>query len=287
MAEFYPVNDGDGYGDMYATPHLETLPNPDWVENNEDCDDSNEAINPETIGCTDQDRNGLGDPNDTKKGCFRPNSYILNNDDKCPFASGPLDNNGCPVDYENISYSDENYLFTRTYQKAMTTADGIEESGDVQESIVYYDGLGRPKQGVAIRQSPGMQDIVTHIGYDAFGRQDKEYLPFVPDPAPDSYGSFRSGDVAGSTQAYYQSKYPADFTGLTVSQVNAYAQKQLEASSAAMVTTYTYDPLVGVTSITDPRGVTMRYSYDDFNRLEFIRDETNSLLEQFRYHYKD
>lgn len=56
--------------------------------------------------------------------------------------------------------------------------------------------------------------------------------------------------------------------------------------SGAMVTTYTYDPLVGVTSITDPKGQTTSYEYDPFNRLEFIKDDTNDLLEEYQYHYR-
>ncbi|NAS12394.1 RHS repeat domain-containing protein [Poritiphilus flavus] len=54
----------------------------------------------------------------------------------------------------------------------------------------------------------------------------------------------------------------------------------------AMVTTYTYDPLVGVTSITDPRGNTTYYSYDDFNRLKEVRDADKKLVSDYQYHYK-
>lgn len=57
--------------------------------------------------------------------------------------------------------------------------------------------------------------------------------------------------------------------------------------SNAMVTTYTYDPLVGVSTVTDPRGVKTSYDYDSFNRLEFIKDETGKLLEEYKYHYKN
>ncbi|WP_445456042.1 RHS repeat domain-containing protein [Flavobacterium sp. HNIBRBA15423] len=55
----------------------------------------------------------------------------------------------------------------------------------------------------------------------------------------------------------------------------------------AMVTTYTYNPLVGVTSITDPRGYTTTYQYDDFNRLESIKDANGIKVSKNEYHYKN
>jgi len=55
----------------------------------------------------------------------------------------------------------------------------------------------------------------------------------------------------------------------------------------ALVTTYTYDPLVGVTSITDPMGNTTYYEYDNSNRLEFIRDRDGKLVEEYKYNYKN
>ncbi|MFD0862226.1 RHS repeat domain-containing protein [Sungkyunkwania multivorans] len=53
----------------------------------------------------------------------------------------------------------------------------------------------------------------------------------------------------------------------------------------AMVSTYTYDPLVGVTSMTDPRGYTMYYEYDEFQRLKHVRDAEGNLLSKNEYHY--
>ncbi|PLB20534.1 MAG: YD repeat protein [Flavobacteriaceae bacterium FS1-H7996/R] len=53
------------------------------------------------------------------------------------------------------------------------------------------------------------------------------------------------------------------------------------------VTTFTYDPLIGVTSITDPRGYTTYYKYDEFNRLEFVKDADNKILSKNKYHYKE
>jgi len=57
--------------------------------------------------------------------------------------------------------------------------------------------------------------------------------------------------------------------------------------SDAMVTTYTYDPLIGVTSMTDPRGYTIYYEYDNFNRLKEVRDGDNNLVSDYQYHYQN
>ncbi|WP_344779095.1 RHS repeat domain-containing protein [Aquimarina mytili] len=55
----------------------------------------------------------------------------------------------------------------------------------------------------------------------------------------------------------------------------------------AMVTTYTYDPLIGVTSITDPKGYTTYYEYDNLNRLMHIRDAEGHIIDKFYYNYTD
>lgn len=56
-------------------------------------------------------------------------------------------------------------------------------------------------------------------------------------------------------------------------------------ATGAMVSTYTYSPLIGLTSETNPRGETVFYEYDDINRLKLIRDKDNSILKQFDYRY--
>jgi len=55
----------------------------------------------------------------------------------------------------------------------------------------------------------------------------------------------------------------------------------------AMVSTYIYKPLVGVTSMTDPRGYTMTYEYDAFNRLEYVRDQNGKIYSKNEYNYKN
>ncbi|GAA3553835.1 hypothetical protein GCM10022395_01710 [Snuella lapsa] len=54
----------------------------------------------------------------------------------------------------------------------------------------------------------------------------------------------------------------------------------------SLVSTYTYDPLIGITSMTDPRGYTTYYLYDGFNRLEYVKDNQGKVLSENEYHYK-
>ena len=55
----------------------------------------------------------------------------------------------------------------------------------------------------------------------------------------------------------------------------------------AMITTYTYKPLIGVSSITDVKGFVTTYKYDAYNRLEKIIDKDNNLLHWYNYNYID
>ncbi len=54
----------------------------------------------------------------------------------------------------------------------------------------------------------------------------------------------------------------------------------------ALITTYTYDPSIGISSIKDPRGRRTRYIYDNFNRLKYVEDHEGRLVNEYGYHYR-
>lgn len=56
--------------------------------------------------------------------------------------------------------------------------------------------------------------------------------------------------------------------------------------SNAMITTYTYKPLVGISSVTDPKGDKQTYHYDGFGRLQYVKDAQDKILSENKYHYK-
>jgi hypothetical protein len=55
--------------------------------------------------------------------------------------------------------------------------------------------------------------------------------------------------------------------------------------AGALVTTYTYIPLIGTTSVASPNNTIVRYEYDHFNRLKTVRDGDRNILKQYEYKY--
>ena len=56
--------------------------------------------------------------------------------------------------------------------------------------------------------------------------------------------------------------------------------------SNAMITTYSYLPLVGVNTITDPKGDITTYIYDAFGRLLSVNDKDGKIISEYEYNYK-
>lgn len=107
--------------------------------------------------------------------------------------------------------TDQNFVKTTTYRDQGATKP--------LHQVIYFDGLGRPIQKVTNAQSNTGKDIVTHIEYDAFGRQVKDYLPY-----PSSQNNMQFIDpvtASTGTSSYYQGLY---------GDANPYSEKLLEAS---------------------------------------------------------
>ncbi len=99
---WYADNDGDAFGDATISTTSNTQPN-GYVDNNLDCDDSNDTINPNTIWYADSDGDGFGDVNTTLTQCAQPANYILDNTDCDDFEA-----NGYPGNPEICDGIDNN-----------------------------------------------------------------------------------------------------------------------------------------------------------------------------------
>lgn len=120
--------------------------------------------------------------------------------------------------------ANQNYTKTTTYREA--------GGGRPAVSITYFDGLGRPIQQLAHQMSPTGKDIVTHIEYDASGRQAKEFLPYPSQTPPLEYDSNAATEVA----TFYASPSLARTGNPTFEATgNPYSEKLFETSPLGRV----------------------------------------------------
>ena len=68
-------------------------------------------------------------------------------------------------------------------------------------------------------------------------------------------------------------------------QLRTELSKIKDAYSQARVSIYTYDPLLGITSATDPNGLTTYYEYDSLGRLSHVKDHEQQRLQSYQYQY--
>ena len=98
--------------------------------------------------------------------------------------------------------SNQNYIISNTI-RLTGIKDASQIAGknvcEVNQTIQYFDGMGRPLQTVSLKGSSGFNDIVQPIAYDAFGREVKKYLPYSSSV---NNGSYKS-DALQKLTAFY------------------------------------------------------------------------------------
>jgi YD repeat-containing protein len=95
-----------------------------------------------------------------------------------------------------------------------------------------------------------------------------------------------SGQTEPLTTAWKWVEKTITTSSLTISGSNIIVDELRLHPSNAMMTSYTYAPLVGISSKTDPRGYSVTYEYDSSGRLKTIKNEDGHILEQYEYNYR-
>jgi RHS repeat-associated protein len=131
------------------------------------------------------------------------------------------------VDQINNPSANQNYISTRVFK-----APGVNEQNlntqrntcQVNQTIQYFDGLGRPLQTVIVQGSPTFKDVVQPVVYDAFGREAIKYLPYG---APAGDGSFKT-DAISKQNDYYSAA--SGWDNNVVKTLSPYSKIVFEAS---------------------------------------------------------
>jgi hypothetical protein len=102
-------------------------------------------------------------------------------------------------------------------------------------------------------------------------------------------GQFPVARVVGSSYATVSSLVDLNLLTNAASYTDAQVRTELNKIRTGLpgsqVTTFTYTPLLGMTSETDIKGYSKFYEYDEAGRLKIIRDQDNNVLKKFCYSY--
>jgi hypothetical protein len=200
------------------------------------------------------------------------------------YTSSPFPTNNLVLNPNSITVK-ENGVISKIYDY------------DYSNNYTQLDGLSElPKGSSAI----GEKKTISYNSYDNYG----------------NILEFKENEGINTTIIWgYDKRYPiAKLENVTNSQISTYLSNLQNLSDAdndrtigysgnegilrqalddlrisfpdAMVTTYTYDPLIGITSITNPRAETIYYHYDEFNKLKFIKDKDGNILSENQYSYR-
>jgi hypothetical protein len=140
---------------------------------------------------------------------------------------------------------------------------------------------------------------------------DDNYKPYLSFNQYSSLGNIleqqKVGDVKEVYLWGYNNQYPvAKIIGSDFNTINAHvdtsvlntgSETQIETQLTALrnyfknipsvqIWTYTYTPLIGMTSQTDINNKTTYYEYDIFGRLSQIKDHDGNVIKKYDYHYK-
>lgn len=136
-----------------------------------------------------------------------------------------------------------------------------------------------------------LEKKLTYDYYDTSGNL-TQYTPEGGAPVSIVWGYNKTQPIAkieNATNAQLVSALGVtNFSAITEAQLSSLNNLRTNAAfSQSMITTYTYQPLVGVSSITDPKGDTVYYTYDGLGRLQYVKDTQGKLLTDYQYHYKN
>ncbi len=205
------------------------------------------------------------------------------------------------LQYAGADYQPATPIQTETTENGSTT---IERTSFGIFNLTDQISTALPKSISTATDSNTLEKQVEYLSYDAHGnpqeieRANGIHVVYI-------WGYKGEYLVAKIENATYQSitansnlsSLVNDIVSLSNDDTNVIAENLLKTKlealqdhaslSKAMISTYTHDPLIGVTSMTDPKGYTMTYHYDAQNRLEYVKDATGNLVSKNKYNYKN
>jgi hypothetical protein len=225
-----------------------------------------------------------------------------------------------PLDYSGISATDpisagvKNLLQQHIYLPVLESSTFKSNSDSSNKQLIkttftsYKSDIGLPDKLYAIENSQPLSGFAVSSVNNGAVKIDPGYKVMMQFNRYNGKGRLLEQEAPGNVkESYiwgYKSSYPvakitgADYQSASglISQLvldspstdNAVATetaKLRNSLSGALVNTYTFAPLIGMTSQTNERGLSTYYSYDNVGRLSVVKDHNKQVLKQFDYQF--
>lgn len=182
-------------------------------------------------------------------------------------------------------------LLTQTFKNGIKLSEQkTQYSKDASTNNLLLPKYIKTKKGTDADQ-PNLETKITYNSYDNKGNL-TQYTLESGIPVSIIWGYNQTQPIAKIENASYSqvSSYVNNLQTLSNGTNEASLLTALDALRSnlpnAMVTTYTYIPLVGVSTITDPKADRQTFTYDNFGRLQYVKDKNGNILSENQYHYR-
>ncbi|MCH2195208.1 hypothetical protein [Kordia sp.] len=160
----------------------------------------------------------------------------------------------------------------------------------IKSEYGVFEGKNQVARILGAKENTALEERVTYHGYTPYG-QPREVSKTGGTSITYLWGYNYNYPVAKIENATYtQVSALVDETTIQnltgVALENALAPLRANLPNA-MVSTYEFEPMVGMIKSSDPRGRQTFYKYDIMGRLEFVLDHDGNVLSQNTYHYKN
>ena len=162
-----------------------------------------------------------------------------------------------------------NISATSTYNPSTNTNASITKDSKYESEFLYKNFKGN----IVEQQKPGASKNVILWSYS-----NKYPIAEIKNADFTTVENLLGGATAVSN---FSSSNPTD------AQVSAFLNPLKTALPNAQITSYTYTAMVGMTSMTDVRGQTTYFEYDEFQRLRNVKDQYGNIIKSSTYHYKN
>jgi len=196
--------------------------------------------------------------------------------------------------------SDDNEVFSGTYGPGETTLQRSVQAGESYQYQFTISMGSAYRVFLYIETDYEYTNIENNIIYESFEEDENASTSYAKTGEKSNYGaytldlyadpgtyilSYWQKSSSSASWVYHESELVNPPDTYIIASTGQYTDEIRFYPKGSQMETYTHDPGVGVTSITDVNNQTTYYEYDEFGRIIEVTDPNGNLVQEVEYNY--